>query len=118
MHDAAAQLGGGRTDALLALDPSLAPASALAPLMRRGDRPGFVVEDMTDVDRFDPTGIELPDGSVYLVEGLERGDDLSNWTPEEALPAIAARDRPRCCSRRDCTVCSSGPRCSSGAAAS
>ena len=93
MHDTAAQLGGGRTDALLALDPALVPASALAPLMRRGDRPGFVVEDMTDVDRFEPTGIDLPHGPVYLVEGLERGDDLSNWTPEEALPAIAARDR-------------------------
>ncbi|NLZ87731.1 MAG: hypothetical protein GX912_12230 [Gammaproteobacteria bacterium] len=93
LHDAAAQLGGGRTDALLALDPALVPASALAPLMRRGDRPGFVVEDMTDVDRFEPTGIDLPHGPVYLVEGLERGDDLSNWTPEEALPAIAARDR-------------------------
>ena len=69
------------------------PASALAPLMRRGDKPGFVVEDMTDVDRFAPTGIALPPGPLYLVDGLERGDDLSNWTPEEALPVLTSRER-------------------------
>lgn len=61
--------------------------------MRRGEKPGFVVEDMTDVDRFAPTGIEPPHSPLYLVGGLERGDDLSNWTPEEALTAITARDR-------------------------
>ena len=91
LHDAAAQHGAERTDALLALDPALAPASTLAPLMRRGDRPGFVVEDMTDVDAFAPTGIELPHGPLHLVEGLERGDELSNWTPSEALTAITDR---------------------------
>ena len=93
LHAAAAQHGAERTDALLTIDPALAPPSALAPLMRRGDRPGFVVEDMTDVDAFAPTGIELPHGPLHLVEGPERGDDLSNRTPEEALTAITARDR-------------------------
>lgn len=69
------------------------PASALAPLLRRGEKPGFVVEDMTDVDRFTPAGITLGGDPLYLVEGLERGDDLSNWTPEEALPVLTSRGR-------------------------
>lgn len=82
----------GRRPALLAIDPAWAPASALAPLLRRGDRTGFVVEDMTDVDQFAPTGIELP-GPVYLVEEPDRGEEFANRTPEEVLPVLEARDR-------------------------
>lgn len=82
----------GRPPALLAVDPAWAPASTLAPLLRRGDRPGFVVEDMTDVDWFAPTDIELP-GSVYLVEEPDRGDEFANRTPEETLPVLEGRGR-------------------------
>jgi hypothetical protein len=93
LHRAAAQWGRERTDALLAVDPASAPPSALAPLMRRGDKPGFVVEDMTDVDRFAPTGIALEGGPLYLVERPERGEEYENWSPAEALPAITDRGR-------------------------
>nr|WP_299300991.1 DUF5701 family protein [uncultured Brachybacterium sp.] len=93
LRDAAAQLGGARSDALLALDPALVPASALAPLMRRGEKPGFVVEDMTDVDQFAPTGIELAGETLYLVEGLDRGDEFENASPAEALTELTARGR-------------------------
>ncbi|MCW5249627.1 DUF5701 family protein [Streptomyces sp. SHP 1-2] len=77
--------------ALLAVHPDRAPASALAPLLRRGTKPGFVVADMADVDRFAPHAAELPDAPLYLVTGPDRGDDLANWSPEEALPEIAGR---------------------------
>ncbi|MGW7821253.1 DUF5701 family protein [Streptomyces puniciscabiei] len=40
--------------ALLAVHPDGAPASALAPLLRRDGKPGFVVTDMDDVDLFAP----------------------------------------------------------------
>src|SRR5690348_15554265 len=39
---------------LLVVHPKWAPASVLAPLMRRSGRAGFVVTDMTDVDEFRP----------------------------------------------------------------
>lgn len=68
-------------------------ASALAPLMRRGEKPGFVVEDMTDVDQFAPTGIELAGEALYLVEGLDRGDEFENASPAEALTELTARGR-------------------------
>ena len=64
-----------------------APASALAPLLDRSGRPGFVVEDMTDVDAFAPVE-PLPEGPLYVATGLDRGDDMANWSPHEALPAI------------------------------
>ncbi|KAB1990154.1 DUF5701 family protein [Streptomyces triticiradicis] len=85
----------GREDraALLAVHPDHAPASALAPLLRRDDKPGFVVTDMTDVDRFAPCAVELPDAPLYLVTGLDRGDHMANWSPEEALPALTKEDR-------------------------
>jgi uncharacterized protein DUF5701 len=91
--DAAASAGQG-DGALLVLHPDLAPASRLAGLVEREGRRGFVVVDMTDVDAFAPIeGVSLPDGPLALVQGLERGDELANWSPDEALPAITGRGR-------------------------
>lgn len=67
-----------------------AAPSALAPLMSHNGRPGFVVEDMTDVDRFTPHGVDPP-GAIYLVHGIDRGDDLRNQTPDETYPVLTAR---------------------------
>ncbi|QLJ02097.1 hypothetical protein HZZ00_14335 [Streptomyces sp. NEAU-sy36] len=84
----------GGAGALLAVHPDLAPASALAPLLRRDGKPGFVVTDMTDVDLFAPLDPgTLPDAPLYLVTGLDRGDHLADWSPAEALPALTARRR-------------------------
>jgi hypothetical protein len=77
---------------LLALHPDLVQASSLAPLLNLDGKRGFVVVDMADVDEFSPT-MELPAEPVYLVDGLDRGDAMSNWSPAEADPAIAAADR-------------------------
>ncbi|MDT9688114.1 DUF5701 family protein [Streptomyces sp. P9(2023)] len=85
--------GAERTDVLLAVHPERAPASALAPLLRREDKPGFVVVDMPDVDDFAPYDIEVPDAPLYLVAGVDRGDQMSNWSPEEALPALTKEER-------------------------
>ena len=90
LRDAAAGAG----DALLVVSPGLAPVSALAPLLRYRGRPGFVVPDMTDVDDFGPRDdVPVPDGPAYLVEDLQRGDEMANWSPDEALPAITAAGR-------------------------
>ncbi len=82
------------TDALLVVHPRLAPASALATLLTRCGRRGFVVVDMPDVDQF--LAIEEatpPDSRVYAVHGVDRGDSMANWSPAEALPAILAAQR-------------------------
>lgn len=79
--------------ALVGLHPATFAASTLAPLMSRVGKPGFVVEDMTDVDQFLPFGFSLPEHPLYLVYGVERGDELQNVTPEEALPQITAVGR-------------------------
>ncbi|MFJ8441380.1 DUF5701 family protein [Kitasatospora griseola] len=91
---AAAETTAPADGALLAVHPDRAPASVLAPLLRRDGRPGFVVVDMPDVDAFAPLDtIELPDAPLYLLTGLDRGDRMANWSPDEALPALAAEDR-------------------------
>ena len=81
-----------RDDALVALAPGVVPVHDLAPHLTHRDRPGFVVEDMTDVQEFGPV-VELPDAPAYLVTGLDRGDDLLDWRPSEALPELERRGR-------------------------
>lgn len=95
VRDAVEHLAPGAPDGgLLILHPRLAPPSVLAPLLRLGDKKGFVVVDMEDVDRFEPLeGLALPDGPLYVVTDVDRGDDLANWSPDEALPEIARRER-------------------------
>ncbi|MFI7338271.1 DUF5701 family protein [Streptomyces sp. NPDC050085] len=84
----------GEQDSLLTVHPDLAPASALAPLLQREDKAGFVVVDMHDVDEFAPLdGITVPDGPLHLLSAVDRGDDMANWTPDEALPALTERGR-------------------------
>ncbi|HSP60699.1 MAG TPA: DUF5701 family protein, partial [Ornithinimicrobium sp.] len=84
--------------ALLVLAERLVPPSVLAPLMRLpargGERSGFVVEDMTDLDDFGPVeGLVVPDSPLYVVTDPDRGDDLANWSPDEALPELGRRGR-------------------------
>src|SRR5690606_15204373 len=70
------------------------PAADLAPLLRHADKPGFVVEDMTDLADFVPIdGEEVPQPPLYWISEGERGDEMSNWSPAEALPAIRQRGR-------------------------
>jgi hypothetical protein len=91
---AASEAAAGGDGALLAVHPRYAAASALAPLLRHDGKPGFVVTDMADVDLFEPLGtVPVPDAPLYLVTGLDRGDHMANWSPDEALPALAAQDR-------------------------
>ncbi|CAL9438953.1 hypothetical protein SUDANB6_02198 [Streptomyces sp. enrichment culture] len=91
---AAGEAAAGSRGALLAVHPDRAPASALAPLLRRDGKPGFVVTDMSDVDLFTPLGtIALPDSPLHLLTGIDRGDHLAGWSPDEALPALTADAR-------------------------
>lgn len=79
---------------VLVVSPSLVPAADLAPLLRHRDRPGFVVTDLTDLADFAPVeGGETPTTALYWITDVERGDEMSNWSPEEALPAIRERGR-------------------------
>ncbi|NJP49240.1 hypothetical protein HCJ93_03905 [Streptomyces sp. SBST2-5] len=79
---------------LLAVHPEAAPASALAPLLSREGKPGFVVTDMLDVDEFAPLdSVTLPEGPLYLVTGIDRGDHMADWSPDEALPALTEESR-------------------------
>ncbi|MCM2416840.1 DUF5701 family protein [Streptomyces sp. RKAG293] len=90
----AAESAGAGEGALLAVHPDQAPASALAPLLHRDGKPGFVVTDMPDVDVFAPLEtVALPDAPLYLLIGLDRGDQMANWSPDEALPALTAQAR-------------------------
>ncbi|MFF4080658.1 DUF5701 family protein [Streptomyces sp. NPDC001777] len=84
----------GGNGALLAVHPDRAPASALAPMLRHDGKPGFVVTDMPDVDLFAPLDtVTLPDAPLYLLTGVDRGDQMANWSPNEALPSLTAMNR-------------------------
>ncbi|MFI5508215.1 DUF5701 family protein [Mycobacterium sp. NPDC051804] len=80
--------------AILVVHHGLAPVSRLAPLLSRAGKPGFVVSDMSDVDNFTPiSSVDVPDSPLYLLYDLDRGDEMANWSPAEALPAIVEAGR-------------------------
>ena len=63
-------------------------------MLRRAGKPGFVVSDMSDVDDFTPIpAADVLDAPLYLVFDLDRGDDMANWSPDEALPGIVDAGR-------------------------
>ncbi|MEV4415162.1 DUF5701 family protein [Catellatospora sp. NPDC049609] len=81
-------------NALLVINADRVAASVLAPMMRHRDRQGFVVEDMTDLDAFTPIEVAAtPDAPLYLVHDVTRGDEMANWSPDEALPALTSAGR-------------------------
>lgn len=84
----------GPDGALLVIHPSRLLVHDLAPLMTHRDKPGFVVTDMTDVDAFTPIEAATPpDAPAYLLSDVQRGDEMANWSPNEALPAIIEAGR-------------------------
>jgi hypothetical protein len=81
-------------DALLVVHPDRVSASELAPFLEHRGKSGFVVEDMADVDQFIPIDRSAPpDPPLYLVHGINRGDEMAGWSPDEALPTITAAGR-------------------------
>ncbi len=91
LYDAAAA---GTQGDLLVIHHDRVGASALAPLLQRMGKPGFVVEDLTDVDDFQPIGsVVTPGSELYLLRDVDRGDEMANWSPDEALPAITGAGR-------------------------
>ncbi|MDO8732974.1 MAG: DUF5701 family protein [Actinomycetota bacterium] len=81
-------------DSVVAVHPDLVSPSALAPLLRRGDKRGFVVVDMADLDEFTTVaGVAIPERPLYLLHKTNRGDDLRNWTPVEVYAELELRGR-------------------------
>ena len=81
-------------NALLVVHPDRVPASVLAPFLKYRGKSGFVVEDMTDVDQFIPIDASRPPASpLYLVHDINRGDEMADWSPDEALPTIIGAAR-------------------------
>ena len=84
----------GADDAVLVVHPRLVAASRLAPLLERDGLPGFVVDDLTDLDEFVPIeSVDVPDRALYLVHDVDRGDDLRGRSPKEAMVTIRERGR-------------------------
>ena len=79
---------------LLVVHPRHTPVADLVPLLRLGDRAGFVVEDMTDLAEFVPVeGVDVPDADLYAVRNPQRGDEYANLSPDAVDPRIRAPGR-------------------------
>lgn len=49
---------------------------------------------MTDLDEFVPVdSVAVPDRPLYLLHDVDRGDDMLDWSPEEAMVALVERGR-------------------------
>lgn len=84
----------GLTGDLLAVHPRLVPVADLVPLLRFGDRAGFVVEDLGDLDAFVPAPeVVVPEADLYAVHAPARGDEYADLSPDEVDPKIRAAGR-------------------------
>ena len=80
------------TGALFTIHPSKVLVADVIPLLMLSEKTGFIVEDLVDIESFTPIPeVEIPDSSFYLIEGLDRGDSFSNWSPNKALPELLQR---------------------------
>ena len=81
-------------EGLLVVHPSTMVAADLAVKLQLNGKPGFVVEDMTDLADFvDRPEVDVPSRPFYVASDPQRGDEMANWSPDEAMPAILAADR-------------------------
>lgn len=72
----------------------LVPAASSMPLTSLRGKPGFVSADTSDIDRFLPIAeVDVPAADAYLLLGVERGSELRDVRPNDALVAITARGR-------------------------
>lgn len=87
-------LPAGLSGDLLVVHPRLLSVQELVPHLRRGEQPGFVVTDLTDLAEFGPSpGVEVPEADLYAVRVPERGDEYAHLSPDEVDPQIRARGR-------------------------
>lgn len=91
----------GRTDALLVVTRALIDDEARVPLLRLAgsDKPGILDKNHASdarpgLSHYIPRAeLAVPDAPLYLVLGVERGDEYRDVSPTEALEAIASRGR-------------------------
>ena len=95
LRDAAAALAGPLApyDAfVLVVHPTAVPLSERVPLLSLDGRPGTLSRHFADVDSFRDV-VDVPDGLLYAVVGVERGEEFCGVRPSEAAPVIAERGR-------------------------
>jgi hypothetical protein len=77
---------------VLVVHPAFVPISARVPLLALGARPGTLSPHFADVDTFRDV-VEVPDGLLYAVTGVDRGEEFCGVRPADAALTIADRGR-------------------------
>jgi hypothetical protein len=73
---------------------AVVPAERSMPLTSLRGKPGFVSADTSDIGQFVPIPeAEVPHDEAYLVLDVERGEDLRDVRPNDALVTITSRGR-------------------------
>ena len=88
----------GEVPVVLVVSRDLVRPEATVPLLRLagGDRPGRVDRNHAEGDlaTYHPLAdLAVPPGPVYLLTGVQRGEEFCGVRPEEALPVIRSRGR-------------------------
>jgi len=88
----------GQVPFVAVVTSALVPAEARVPLLRltTSDRPGILDRNHGEegLAPYRPVdGLDVPDAPVYLLTGIDRGDEFRDVAPRDALPVIASRGR-------------------------
>ena len=83
-----------RVPFVVAVGPGLAPVPAAMNLTELEGRPGFADFDPVDIARFEPIpSLGAPVAPAWVVFDLDRGSELCNVTPTDAVATITQRGR-------------------------
>lgn len=83
-----------RVPFVVVVGPELAPAGPAMALTELGGRAGFADFEDADLARFEPIpSLSAPAGPVWIVFDVDRGSDLCDVRPNDALVTITERGR-------------------------
>lgn len=96
--DSAPDATAGHVPFVAVVTSALVPAEARVPLLRlTGSQKAGILDRNHGEEGLAPyrpvDGLDIPEAPVYLLTGIERGDEFRDVAPRDALPVIAGRAR-------------------------
>jgi hypothetical protein len=84
----------GHLSFVIVIQSELVPVETMMERLEFQNKPGIISMHPVNPEQFAPiSNVQIPDAPAYLQIDIDRGDDLRNIAPEQALGTIKTRSR-------------------------